>query len=240
MPSPPLFNDYLMHFCGKEKTPQQAQEVLESILRRGHFIPSRCPLFFDPDEALEKRGRQAWAEMVCFTDLRFQDLHHHVEKFGPYGVAIKKDSHAAQCCSPVHYVPVNSDATHYAKLLESGVEELLRLQQMGSIDPKWEFPRQLQEFDRRRVASLQDIRTRDENEWRFIATRQGDLMLFAPADVSFLLVETFRQASQWNNRLNDPGDKSLAPYGQAGVLAIPVELLLGRDSTAGVGDLNKD
>ena len=47
MPAP-LFNEYLMHFCGQRKTPRQAQAVLDLILRRGHFIPSRCPLFDDP------------------------------------------------------------------------------------------------------------------------------------------------------------------------------------------------
>jgi hypothetical protein len=100
MPAP-LFNDYLIHFCGKNKTPRQAQAVLQSIIRRRKFIPSQCPLFDDPEKTLERRRLQAWASMVCFTDLRFQDLHHHVKKFGPYGIALRKDSPPAQRCNPV-------------------------------------------------------------------------------------------------------------------------------------------
>jgi hypothetical protein len=88
----------------------------------------------------------------------------------------------------------------------------------------------LQEYDDRRVATLQDIKTRNENEWRFIPTRQDRVLEFAPRDVRFPLVDTWEQANRWNHRLNDPSVKHLAPYGRAGVMAIPVELLLGRSA----------
>src|SRR3954465_13864050 len=156
----PLFNEYLMHFCAKNKTPRQAQAVLESILRRGRFLPSRCPLFDDPDGALEREGLQAWASMVCFTDLRFQDLHHHMRKFGMYGIAIKKDSELARRCEPVQYVEVGSHAQRNSRRLSEGIRHLCRLQRQGKLDTGWDFPRMLKEFDDRRVASMQDIKTR--------------------------------------------------------------------------------
>ena len=85
----------------------------------------------------------------------------------------------------------------------------------------------LKEFDDRLVASLQDIKTWDENEWRFIGNGKRDVLDFAPADVRFLLVEVWSQALRWNRRLNSPEQKHLIPYGRAGVMAIPVELILG-------------
>jgi hypothetical protein len=226
MPAP-LFNDYLMHFCGKNKTPRQAQAVLEMILRRGHFIPSQCPLFDDPDGALEKRRLQAWASMVCFTDLRFQDLEAHVKKFGPYAIAHKKDAEPARRTQPVHYVEVGSDAQRNSRKLSEGIRYLHNLQGKGKLDKNWDFPRLLKEFDDRRVASMQDVKTRNENEWRFIGARKEDRLDFAPRDVRFLLVETWAQAQRWNLRLNDRKQKHLYPYGRAGVMAIPVELLVG-------------
>jgi hypothetical protein len=74
---------------------------------------------------------------------------------------------------------------------------------------------------------MQDIKTRDENEWRFIGLRKDDVLEFEPRDVRFLLVETWTQANRWNQRLNDEREASLFPYGRAGVMAIPVELILG-------------
>jgi hypothetical protein len=229
----PLFNDYLMHFCGKNKTARQAQAVLESILRRGRFIPSESPLFDDPDGELERQHLQAWASMVCFTDLRFEDLHQHVRKFGPYGIALKKDSPPATRCEPVHYVPVGSAAQRNSRDLSEGIRRLLELQRRGKLDPGWEFPRLLKAFDDRRVASLQDIKTRQENEWRFIGTEADDALAFAPHDVRFVLVQTWSQAARWNDRLNDPRQPHLYLYGRAGVMAIPVELLLGGAVEAG-------
>lgn len=225
--APFLFNDYLMHFCGKGKTPRQAQAVLESILRRGRFIPSKCPLFDDPDHALEEQHLQAWASMVCFTDLRFQDLNQHVRKFGPYGIALRKDSAPARRCNPVHYVEVGSFDQRNSRRLSDGIRHLLDLQRHGKLDPNWDFPRQLRAFDDRRVASMQDIKTREENEWRFIGNDADDVLEFAPGDVRFVLVQTWSQANRWNQRLNDPRQPHLQPYGAAGVMAIPVELLLG-------------
>jgi hypothetical protein len=230
-----LFNDYLMHFCGKNKTPRQAQAVLESILRRGHFIASRCPLFSDPEGELEKQHLQAWASMVCFTDLRFQDLEVHVAKFGPYGLAIKKDSPPARRSAPVHYVQVGSEAQASSQKLTEGVRHLLQLQREGKVDKGWDFPRWLKEFDDRRVASLQDVRTRNENEWRFIGTERERVLEFTPEDVRFLLVETWAQAIRWNQRLSDPAEECLFPYGKVGVMAVPVELLLGRKHQAQEG-----
>jgi hypothetical protein len=226
MPAP-LFNDYLMHFCGKNKTPRQAQAVLESILRRGRFIPSRCPLFDDPDGSLERRHFQAWASMVCFTDLRFQDLEHHMQKFGMYGLAVKKDSEPARRCQPVHYVEVGSLTQENSRRLSEGIRHLRDLQRQGKLDRNWDFPAALKAFDDLRVATMQDIKTRDENEWRFIGLRKDDVLEFAPRDVRFLLVETWTQANRWNQRLNDPREEYLSPYGRAGVMAIPVELILG-------------
>jgi hypothetical protein len=225
--SAPLFNDYLMHFCGKNKTPRQAQAVLESILRRRKFIPSRCPLFDDPDGSLERQHLQAWAAMVCFTDLRFQDLEHHMQKFGMYGLAVKKDSEPARRCQPVHYVQVGSLTQENSRRLSEGIRHLCNLQRQGRLDRDWDFPAALKAFDDLRVATMQDIKTRDENEWRFIGLRKDDVLEFAPRDVRFLLVETWTQANRWNQRLNDPREEYLSPYGRAGVMAIPVELILG-------------
>jgi hypothetical protein len=232
MPAP-LFNEYLMHFCGQKKTARQAQAVLDMILRRGHFIPSRCPLFDDPAGELERQHLQAWASMVCFTDLRFQDLEAHVRKFGPYGIALKKDSTPARRAQPVHYVEVGSDIQRNSRQLSEGIRHLLNLQRTGKLDKSWDFPRLLKEFDDRRVASMQDIKTRNENEWRFIGARKDDVLTFAPHDVRFLLVETWTQALRWNARLNDPSERHLHPYGRAGVTSIPVELLLGNPTRAG-------
>jgi hypothetical protein len=235
MPMPPpnehptLFSDYLIHFCGQRKTPRQALAVLEAILRRGEFVPSPCPLFYDPDKQIERRKLQAWANMVCFTDLRFQDLHHHEEKFGPYGIALKKNSPPARQCTPVHYIDVESDELRVSRGLTEGIRHLNNLQKRGKVDGEWDFPRRLKEFDQRRIAVFQDIRTRDENEWRFISSKDGDVLKFAPADVRFLLVETWDQAVRLNRRVNDESERHLIPYGKAGVLAIPVELMVGRE-----------
>ena len=233
MPTPneqqTLFSDYLMHFCGQNKTARQALAVLESILRRGEFVPSPCPLFYDPDRQLERRKIQAWANMVCFTDLRFQDLHRNLEKFGPYGIAIKKDSPPAKLCTPVHYIDVESDELRNSSRLSEGIRHLNNLQNRGKLDDRWDFPARLKEFDARRVAAFQDIRTRDENEWRFISTGQGQVLRIEPRDVRFLLVETWDQAVRLNRRLNDEREEHLVPYGRAGVIAIPVELMVGRE-----------
>jgi hypothetical protein len=236
MPAP-LFNEYLMHFCGKNKTPRRAQAVLESILRRGQFIPSPCPLFNDPDKSLERKGLQAWASMVCFTDLRFHELHQHVDKFGPYAIALKKGSAPACRCNPVHYVEVGSLAQRNSRRLSEGIRHLLDLQRQGKLNGAWDFPRLLKEFDDQRVASLQDIKTRNDNEWRFIATQNDDALEFDPHDVRFLLVDTWKEALRWNRRLNQARVKYLFRYGRAGVMAIPVELLIG--SAAGASAASK-
>lgn len=222
----PLFNDYLIHFCGKDKTARRAQGVLESILRRRVFIPSACPLFDDPSGELERRKLQAHAQMVCFTDLRFQDLDQHIAKFGPYGIAIRKDSPPARRCAPVHYVEPGSLAQRTSQQLSEGIKYLQELQRRGKLDRNWNFPRQLKQFDDLRVASLQDIKTRIENEWRFVPLEEGEVLKFGPRDVRFVLVQTWDQAVRWNRRLNSPRRRHLYPYGRAGVLAIPTELLV--------------
>lgn len=222
-----LFNDYLIHFCGKNKTARRAQAVMEAILKRGVFVPSACPLFDDPTGELKRRKLQAEAPMVCFTDLRFQNLDQHIEKFGPYGIAMRKGSPPARRCGPVHYVEPGSAALRTSVRLSEGIRYLQKLQKKGKLDGQWDFPRQLQQFDDLRTATLQDIKTRNENEWRFVPTGQEDVLRFSPRDVRFVLVETWKQAVRWNRRLNDRTLKHLYPYGRAGVLAIPTELVAG-------------
>jgi len=111
--------------------------------------------------------------------------------------------------------------------MSEGIRALCEMQRQGKIDRNWDVPRMLKELDARRVASMQDIKTRLENEWRFIGLRKDDVLEFEPRDVRFLLVETWTQANRWNQRLNDARERGLYPYGRAGVMAIPVELLIG-------------
>jgi hypothetical protein len=111
-----------------------------------------------------------------------------------------------------------------SQIVSAGIEHLSALRDQGKIAVKSDILDVLRTFDDSRKASFQDIKNRDQNEWRYVATTGNDPLLFDPTDVQFILVRTWDEAKRWNDRLNNGPDKTMTRYGKAGVLAIPFAL----------------
>jgi len=71
----------------------------------------------------------------------------------------------------------------------------------------------------RRIADYGDVRDTGDPGLRWE-------LLVHPDDLA-ATTRAWTQALRWNARLNDPRQPHLHPYGRAGVMTIPVELLLG-------------
>ena len=90
-------NKHLLHFTGRDRTDQEAYEILKIILDTSELLMSYCPTF--AKETFEKRFM-----MACLTDPEKVDIKKHSESFGKFAVAFAREPMVKYGANPVLYV----------------------------------------------------------------------------------------------------------------------------------------
>lgn len=90
-------NKYLLHFTGRNKTDQDAYDILKIILATNELLMSYCPTF--AKENFERRFM-----MACLTDPDKVDINVHQQTFGKFAVAFDRESMEQYGANPVLYV----------------------------------------------------------------------------------------------------------------------------------------
>ena len=90
-------NKYLLHFTGRNKTDQEAYNILKIILNTHELLMSYCPTF-------AKENFEQPFMMVCFTDPNKVDITQHQQTFGRFAVAFNRNSMEDYGANPVLYV----------------------------------------------------------------------------------------------------------------------------------------
>ena len=105
----------LTHFVGRSSRNAEARFTLLKKIIRGGLLQAR-PRPSDPSlrnivmfakyvgSPLSSNDAYEMS-MVCFCDIPLADLHLHMKKYGPFGIAFRKNFLATQGATPVMYVP---------------------------------------------------------------------------------------------------------------------------------------
>ena len=128
----PIYHSNIFwHFCGRNKTEYEAFKVLCEILKKkclhrnlngNNYIPFEEPIInHEGSETL------TWKlQNVCFADIPFAFLKHHIEMYGNVGLGFKKEFIIKQGGQPVIYVPFvedNRENKSYPKSISSIIEK---------------------------------------------------------------------------------------------------------------------
>lgn len=109
VPSQRYVSEELTHFVGRGLDTRAQYDLLVRVLREGRLTPPPhepdrpLDVRVDPDEPIS--GNRAYEpRVVCFADIPVGDLHLHIRKYSPFGIAFRKTVVAARGANPVFYV----------------------------------------------------------------------------------------------------------------------------------------
>jgi hypothetical protein len=112
MPVQRYVSDELTHFVGRALGCDEARyDLLVKILRKGLLTkPSHDPRF---DPFMHRNAKICEDEMynpkvVCFCDIRVDDLAIHSKKYGKFGLSFKKSTLVKKGANPVFYIAKGS------------------------------------------------------------------------------------------------------------------------------------
>lgn len=115
----------LTHFIGRDKANNNVlYQRLYDILKEGMLTHSPKDEFAKKangmslriyDSAKFSENEMFVPEMVCFCDIPTEDLHIHIQKYGPFGISFSKDFIAQNGGSPVYYLPKNAYVASWKK-----------------------------------------------------------------------------------------------------------------------------
>ncbi|MBI4244521.1 MAG: hypothetical protein HY606_10560 [Planctomycetes bacterium] len=97
-------SEVLWHFVGRNKSDEQAYEILLSILRSGLKVAEKNVEFKYIDS---KSGqlKTLWGYPVaCLADIPLKDLHIHAERYGMTAIGFHKENAVQNHFNPVLYV----------------------------------------------------------------------------------------------------------------------------------------
>jgi len=89
-------SDYLIHWVGKGKSPEERVSVLSEIATTCRLRLSKNELFFNGSLGIDER-------MVCFTDVPLAHSEQHCAKYSPFGIAFHKVRLMGKGAQPVFY-----------------------------------------------------------------------------------------------------------------------------------------
>jgi len=106
----PIYHSNIFwHFCGKDKTEEEAFKILCEILKEKclkRSLPDNSDPFEEPIKNHNGINTPTWAlQYVCFADIPFAFLKHHIELYGNVGLGFKKEFIIEQGGQPVLYAP---------------------------------------------------------------------------------------------------------------------------------------
>lgn len=106
-------SDELTHFVGRGLPEEEQYALLVEVLRSGLLAPEGervdGDLVVDLDEPLSG-NRSYQPEAVCLCDIPLGDLHLHIAKYSPFGLAFAKPYLVARGASPMFYVAADAPA----------------------------------------------------------------------------------------------------------------------------------
>ena len=95
---PKFISDTLTHWTGRNKTDNEAFEIIEKIINSRKLLLTYCPNY--PN--LSKKGNMK-IMMVCFTDIPIELSHEHCSRFGSFGIGFSKEKFIKYGANPVLY-----------------------------------------------------------------------------------------------------------------------------------------
>jgi hypothetical protein len=103
----------LTHFVGRGKVEEEQYGLLVHILKSGWLThPPHNPQIdgnIHVSSGTSISANQMYSpQIVCFCDIPIQDLHIHIAKYSPFGLALSKDLVVRQGGTPVLYLPLNT------------------------------------------------------------------------------------------------------------------------------------
>ncbi|HKI44609.1 MAG TPA: abortive infection system antitoxin AbiGi family protein [Balneolales bacterium] len=184
----PTVSNTLFHFTGIDcdrgvfKPKEEALNTLKSILGSQHFLLSnnnREWTIFDVKEPV--RHMNFDLPMLCFTETPIEFIGMHMGVFGHFGVGMKIEWAIKNHAQNVIYCD-RSEPNYYGRIL-AGVLDFIHhnLATDQNTQAKWYWFRSL-------VGVTEDIRFRNEREWRFIGrteNKPGGGDSFTPTHVDF-------------------------------------------------------
>ncbi len=141
--------------------------------------------------------------MVSFCDIPLSQIKNHVERYGNYGIGLKKEWGKKHGLNPVLYLDTNSQLG--ADLREASKELLLGKRILGDLRlvestvlDILRFSKNYQHTLQRSGSESQDYRFSDEREWRYVPERKD-----APPVVLASKYSTPEQKKQINHVLKN-------------------------------------
>jgi hypothetical protein len=102
----------LSHFVGRSLLTEEAQfELLVKILRSGHLSsrPGTSGGTYSVNTGGSFRAETLYSiDCVCFCDIPVADMHFHIAKYSPFGLAFSKTFLLKKGVNPVFYVGVDT------------------------------------------------------------------------------------------------------------------------------------
>lgn len=89
-------SNYLIHWAGKDKSPEERVSVLSRIATTCRLRLSKNELFFDGSFGIDEK-------MVCFTDVPLAHSEQHCAKYSRFGIAFHKLQLMGKGAQPVFY-----------------------------------------------------------------------------------------------------------------------------------------
>ena len=89
-------SDYLIHWAGRDKSPEERVSVLSLIATTRRLWLTRNEFFKDGSLKFDEK-------MVCFTDVPLAHSERHCAKYSPFGIAFKKLRLMGMGAQPVFY-----------------------------------------------------------------------------------------------------------------------------------------
>ena len=117
-------SDELSHFVSRNKTKEEALDILIKILTSKRLMmvpgiggPVPCGVLIPPDWSTASPDEVFRGDWVCFCDIPFKQLRIHSTKYGEYGLSFKKGRLLKYGANPVFYIDIGSLA-YFPKLRE--------------------------------------------------------------------------------------------------------------------------
>ena len=148
------------------------------------------PRYFE--ERIDYYKIQDWTSiafpMDCFCDIPLSKVALHMDNYGHYGIALKKNNVICRDVQPIHYINVNSRLCEdFSSALEMLYTSPKRIESNWEIIPDallshLLYTKPIKGFMRRINEEPKERLFQDECEWRYIPKALGDLPLILPSE----------------------------------------------------------
>jgi hypothetical protein len=188
----------LFHFVGSRhpNNREKNYKILCDILRERQLKrkwpgdPRAVSLQFNPRESL-KSGELMVSNVICFCDIRREELEIHTSKYGEFGLSFFRGHLIRRGARPVMYVPYDFDdyLSHYGKTL---IKDILAVYESFNEIV-------LKDLPERKYSRELGRRIEDKNEaMKAMASVYQKISWLSSRDMMRRLVKKMYKTSSWN------------------------------------------